>query len=293
MRASVGDCRHQRRCRRTRADHHDLLAVDGEIVGPALWVHDTAFELFCIRPFGREAFGMPIVALAHPEEVRGKSCRLAGVGPHRVDGPEIAIARPARGLNPVPVADMLAEIVLGDDLAHVGEDFGCGRDRRADPRLEAVAEGMEIAVGADAGIAMREPGAAEALLALQDDEARIRKLLCQLIGTADAGDAGADDENVEMFGGLLRGRRNSACGGNVHFVYRSLLGFLGGQAGLKSPRWSTHASAWQNDTDQMPRLRAQNPIAARSVRSSRGKALVALRRSGRRSPRCRSGRSTS
>ena len=50
-----------------------------------------------------------------------------------------------------PVADVAAEIVLVDDLAQVAEDLGGGRDRRAGPRLEAVAEGVEVAVGADAG----------------------------------------------------------------------------------------------------------------------------------------------
>ena len=64
----------------------------------------------------------------------------------------------------VPVADMPAEVVLVDDLAHVVQDLGCGRDRRAGPGLEAIAEGVEVAVRADARIAVRDPGAAEALL---------------------------------------------------------------------------------------------------------------------------------
>ena len=97
---------------------------------------------------------------------------------------------------------MPGEIVLVDHLAHVAKNFRGGCDRRPDPRLEAVAEGMEVAVGADAGIAMGQPGAAETLLRLEDHKTRARKLRGQVIGTADAGDAGADDQHVEMFGGL-------------------------------------------------------------------------------------------
>jgi hypothetical protein len=54
--------------------------------------------------------------------------------------------------------------VFGDDLAHIGENFRGGGDRRAGPWLEAIAEGVKIAVGADAGIAVGQPGAAKAFL---------------------------------------------------------------------------------------------------------------------------------
>src|ERR1700760_3095577 len=98
----------------------------------------------------------------------------------------------------MPVADVTAEIVLRDHLAYVGQDlFGCG-DRRPDPWLEAVGEGVQVAVGADAGIAVRTPGAAKALLAFQDDEALAREIPAELIGAADAGDTGADDQDIDM-----------------------------------------------------------------------------------------------
>ena len=53
-------------------------------------------------------------------------------------------------VDAVVVADVAAEVVLVDHLAHVLQDLGRGRDRRAGPGLEAVAEGVEVAVGADA-----------------------------------------------------------------------------------------------------------------------------------------------
>ena len=70
------------------------------------------------------------------------------------------------------ITDVPAEVVLVDDFADVAQDLGSGRDRRAGPRLEAIAEGVEIAVGTDAGISVGEPGAAKAFLRFEDDEAR-------------------------------------------------------------------------------------------------------------------------
>ena len=69
------------------------------------------------------------------------------------------------------VADVAGEIVLLDHLAHVFQDLGGAGDRRDGPRLEAVAEGVQVAVGADAGIAVGAPGAAKGLLGFQRDEA--------------------------------------------------------------------------------------------------------------------------
>ena len=117
----------------------------------------------------------------------------------------------------MPVADMPVESVLGDDLAHIGEDFRGGRDRRRSPRLETIAEGVKVAVGADAGKTMRQPGAAKALLGFKDDKAGARELGGEVIGAADAGDTGADDQDVEMFDRLCGGH-GAERRGNVHGV---------------------------------------------------------------------------
>src|SRR5207248_10260440 len=122
-------------------------------------------------PFGGVALGVTVVALAHPQEVGGEAHRLAGIGPGGFDRPQILSARPARRRDPVPVADMASEIVVLDHLAHIAADLGGRRDRRAGPRLEAIAEGVEVAVGADARKAVGPPRPAEALLRLEDDKA--------------------------------------------------------------------------------------------------------------------------
>ena len=116
------------------------------------------------------------------------------------------------------VADMPREVVFGDDFAHIVEDLRRGRDRRTGPGLEAVTKRVKVTVGADAGIAVRHPGAAKAFLRLQHDKARARQLLGQMIGAANTGDAGADDQDVEMFSSLAGG---SAADGYVHLRFSS------------------------------------------------------------------------
>ena len=211
MAAFVGDRRNQGGGRGARADHDDIFALGLQIIRPALRVNDTALESFHPLPLRSVALGMPVVALAHPQEVRGESRGLAGICSNRLDGPLIGFARPTRRINLVMVTDMLLKLILGDHLAHIGADFLGGCYRSAGPGLEAVTEGVKIAIRANAGIAVGQPGAAETLLRLEDDESRARELSLQVKGAADAGNARADDENLEMLDGLGRRRSRSVC----------------------------------------------------------------------------------
>ncbi len=103
------------------------------------------------------------------------------------------------------IADMRAEAVLGDHVPHIAQDFRSGGDGRRCPGLEAIAERMQVTVGADAGIAMGVPGAAETVLGFQNQKTRVRILLGEVISGADAGDPGADDDDIDMFGGVFDG----------------------------------------------------------------------------------------
>ena len=198
--AVAGNGRHQRGGGGARADHQHLLALVVEVIGPGLRVHDAALVLVHARPFGRVALRMPVVALAHPKERGGEAHAFAGVAARGLDGPALVLARPAGRGDLVLVADVAGELVLVDDLAHVAQDLGGGGDRLAGPGLEAVSEGVQVAVGPDARILVSGPGAAEALLAFEHDEARARALLGQVIRAADTGNAGTDDQDVEMLG---------------------------------------------------------------------------------------------
>src|SRR5882757_6289193 len=110
---------------------------------------------------------MAIIALAHPEEIGGEGPRFAAILIDRFDGPQPGFAGPTRRVDAMAIANVLCEIVLVDHLAHIGANFRRGRNRRTGPRLEAVTEGVQIAVGPDARIFMGPPGAAITLLLFQ------------------------------------------------------------------------------------------------------------------------------
>src|SRR5579871_7034700 len=143
-------------------------------------MHDPALERFQAFPLRRMAPLVAVIALAHPEEIAGERDGLAGIGALADERPEIVLARPRRRLDLVPIPDVPAEIVLRNHIAHVAQDFTGRRDRCPRPGLEAVAEGVEVAVGADAGIAMREPGPAEILECIDHHEPRAGTLLRQV-----------------------------------------------------------------------------------------------------------------
>ena len=197
----------------------------------------------------RVALGMAVVALAHPQEVGGEADRLARCRCRwrRWSRGSSALDQ-ARGVDPVPVADVRAEVVLVDHLAHVFQDLRGRRDRRAGPGLEAVAEGVEVAVRADARIAVRDPGAAEALLRFEHDEAGAGALVGEVIGAADAGDAGADDQHVEVFRALLRGGAGEGSGvGHGRRPFRCVHFGLGPMAAVLSSLAQGRAlSAWRD-----------------------------------------------
>ncbi len=86
----------------------------------------------------------------------------------RVDGPQIVLARPAAARDAMAVANVRPDAVLFDHFAHVLENLFGACDRRSDPRLEAIAERVEVGVGTHAGVLVRFPRAAEGILHLED-----------------------------------------------------------------------------------------------------------------------------
>ena len=93
---------------------------------------------------------------------------------------------------------MAGDVVLVDHLAHVGQDLLARGDGRAPPGLEPVTEGVEVAVGPDAGIPVRPPGAAEVGQGLDNAEGLSGRLGLQVVGGTDTGNASAHDEDVDL-----------------------------------------------------------------------------------------------
>src|SRR5260370_10995465 len=98
-------------------------------------------------------------------------------------------------------ADLLVDAVVECGLADVVTDPRTVCDRlRLGPRLERIAEREHVRVGTDAGIAEQIPGAADAIATLEDRVALAGAFFLQMIARANARKAGADDQDVEVFG---------------------------------------------------------------------------------------------
>ncbi len=95
---------------------------------------------------------------------------------------------------------MAVDVVLGGCFLYVFEDGGAVRNRlRRFPGLEVVAEGMHVAVRSDARVAKQVPGATHGLATFEDDITRARAFPLQVTRSADAGQAGTDNDDVKIF----------------------------------------------------------------------------------------------
>ena len=109
-------------------------------------------------------------------------------------------------------ANPLVDAVLPRRLLDVAEDRRPVGDRlRLRPGLERVAEGVHVGVGADPRVAEEVPGAADRVPRLEEGERLVRAVAPQVAAGADAGQAGSDDQDVEVLGrhaalSLLAGR---------------------------------------------------------------------------------------
>jgi len=87
-------------------------------------------------------------------------------------------------------ANVLVDAELGSGVAQVLEDRRSVGDRLGGgPRLEAVAEGVHVAVRAHARVAEQIPGAAQVIAAFEDQIGPIRAQASASVAGADAGDA--------------------------------------------------------------------------------------------------------
>src|SRR5271165_5797852 len=132
---------------------------------------------------------------------------LAGARVLYLDRPAGVLRRPRRADDLRVVADLVVDAVLGRGLAQVRQDLVGARDRLfVAPRLELIAERVQVRVGPDARIAEQVPRAARGVPRLEDQVAALRVLTLQVIRGTDAGEAGADDEHVHG-GRVWRSRR--------------------------------------------------------------------------------------
>ena len=170
---------------------------------PVLRVHDPAAEPVDAREGRRVALVVAVVARAHEQEAAGqRALARPWSGPPRVTVQRASGARPLGVHDARPEADPRVHAVLTGGVADVVEDRrAVGDGRGTGPGPEGVAQGVHVGVGADAGIAEQVPGAADRVAGLQDGVRLAGQLLLQVDSGADAGQAGPDDDHVEVLQG--------------------------------------------------------------------------------------------
>ncbi|SHV57789.1 Uncharacterised protein [Mycobacteroides abscessus subsp. abscessus] len=185
--------RHQGDRGRAAADDSDLLAGAIQVIWPMLGMDQSPGELLHPREFRGVAVVVVVVAGAQVQELGAVSRRAGrGVDAHRPDvgiGPEIGAGDLGReGDMPVDV------VVAGRVLQIVANVRAIGDGVAFMPGVVPETERIDIAVGADSGVAEQVPGPADALAALDDVKAAAGA--AQSDSGIDTGYPGADDENV-------------------------------------------------------------------------------------------------
>ncbi len=100
----------------------------------------------------------------------------------------------------MPEANILVDAEFARGVAHVLQDGGAiGDGFRFLPRAEGIAEGEHIGIGANAGVPEEGPSAADFGARFKNGVALAGALRLDAIASADAGEACADDDDVEMF----------------------------------------------------------------------------------------------
>jgi hypothetical protein len=138
-----------------------------------------------------------VVAAAEVEEAaRQLLARAVALDRH---GPARLVARPVGPHDLAAETDSLGDAVLLGGLAQVFQDLRpVGDGVGVGPRLEREAERHHVGVGSDAGVAEEVPGAAQRVARLEDRPGARGAHRLQAVAGADAGEAGSDDEDVQV-----------------------------------------------------------------------------------------------
>ena len=204
MPSGVGHRRDQRDRGGPTTDHDDIFARVVEVLGPQLRVHDRALEVLPALEVRRVTGRVVVIAGRTEQPVAG-------------DVPLLTVAlqchRPLRSATAevglehlVAEVDSPTEIVVVDDFLEIRQNLVRVSDGViGSPRLELVAECVQIGVRPDTRVAEQVPGAANGVTAIGDGEGPTRLRGGQIVRQTDPGDAGTDDEHIDVPGQRFRG----------------------------------------------------------------------------------------
>ena len=161
MLAVLGHVGDQGRGGGTGAYDDNPLALVVQVLRPGLGVDDRPPEFVHTLPLGCIALLVAVVALAHPQEAGGEVRDVATVSALRLNNPVLVFAGPGGAQYLVLIANVLVDVVVLDSLSQVVQDRVGRGDRFARPGLEAIAEGVQVAVRTHARVTVLAPGTAE------------------------------------------------------------------------------------------------------------------------------------
>ena len=190
--AVLGHRRDQRDGGRAAADDHDPLAGVVEVLGPVLRVDDRAGEALAAREVRGVALVVAVVAAGAEEPAGGQRAARSPVSVRSTSTVQRASSRDqAAPTHLVVVADVRGRCRSRrrSPAGRRGSRSAVGDRLLVPPRLELVAERVQVGVRADARVAEQVPGAAGRVAGLEDRVASCRVLAPQVVGGADAGDA--------------------------------------------------------------------------------------------------------
>ena len=196
----IGHCRHQGDSCRAAADHHHILAAVIEVFRPQLRVDKFALEQFTAFEIGGVARFIAVIAGAHQQVLTAQLERLGLIAALYLQRPGGAFTAPVGLEYLVLEADVLLDAVFLGRFCDIAADRRAVSDRqRVGPGFEVVAKGEHVRVGTDARVTEQIPGTAQRFSAFEDGEALAGAMLHQVIGRTDAGQAGTNDQDIQVF----------------------------------------------------------------------------------------------
>ena len=213
VRGAVGHARHQRDGRRPATDDDDLLARPVQVLRPALRVEKRPPEMILARKVGTVTLVVAVVAAANGKPRAGEGDPLAGRDDLGGDGPAGGLAVPVGVDDPMPETDQLIHPALAGCGADVLADRrAVGDGTRFGPGPERVAEREHVRVRAHTGIAEKVPGAADRVAGFEDGDRVPRPFLREPAGSADTGQPGPHDQDVDVLERCRHGGRLALIG---------------------------------------------------------------------------------
>ena len=163
-------------------------------------MQDIASETRHTLPGRQVALVIAVVASAHEEKSAADLQRLARRRAFYLGGPLCRARRPLYAADTVIKAYLAVDAEFTSGILDILQNRGTIGDRLLTrPGPKAITQGIHIRIRADAGVTKKIPSAAYPIASFDDHPAEPRAASPQIVAGRDARDAGADDQDIDLF----------------------------------------------------------------------------------------------